>query len=62
MKTLKISDETHKALKVFCAEYGLNIGKVVDALVKLEFESGRLTETIYPQLEREKAKSKCPEN
>ncbi len=47
MKNLKISEETHKRLKVLCAEHGFKINTWVDLLIKRELD--RLNEQLNPK-------------
>lgn len=36
MKTLKISEDTHKKLKIFCAEHSFKINEWIEVLINKE--------------------------
>lgn len=45
MKTLKISEETHLKLKVFCAENSCKINEWVEATINREITNARRVKT-----------------
>jgi len=46
MKNLKIQEDTHKRLKVFCAEHGFKINIWVDVIINQELDK------IYGKLKK----------
>ena len=41
MKSLKIDEDTHRALKIFCAERGLKINEYVCSLIASHIEEAK---------------------
>lgn len=50
MKTLKISEDTHKKLKIFCAEHSFKINEWVEILINKEMNESIKTKKKLPSV------------